>query len=65
MFDPAVKSALVVLVAFLLKLGANALHIPLDDGVLTALAIAIVAYLLGEPAGARVAAGLRRTFKIK
>lgn len=58
MFPAAVKSALVVLIAFLLKLACDALGIPLDDGVLTALAVAIVAKLLGEPAGTRIHAAL-------
>jgi hypothetical protein len=60
MIPAVVKSALVVLIAFLLHLGAVALGIPLEDGVLTALAIAIVSYLLGEPAGAKVQAFLAK-----
>lgn len=46
-----IQSALVVLVAYLLKLGADALGIPLDEATLTAIAIAIVAFLLGTAGG--------------
>jgi hypothetical protein len=59
MFTPAVQAALVVLVAFLLDLGAKALGIPLSTEMLSALAAAIVAWLLGVPAGERVSARLR------
>jgi len=59
MLEPTVQSALVVLVAFLLKLGADALHIPLDATVLAALAAAIVAWLLGTASGTKVAARIR------
>lgn len=54
MLPAAVESALVVIVAFLLKLACDWLNIPLDEAVLTSIAIAIVAFLLGRPAGARV-----------
>jgi hypothetical protein len=54
MLPATVKAALVVLIAFLLDLAAKYLHIPLDEGTLTALAIAIVAWLLHEPPANRV-----------
>lgn len=59
MFPNSVKAALVVLVAFLLALACAALGIPLDEGTLTALAVALVAWLLGEPAGESVVARIR------
>lgn len=59
MLDPMVQSALVVLVAYLLNLAAQALGIPLSTETLAALAAAIVAWLLGVPVGARVAQGVR------
>lgn len=62
MLTPTVQSALVALIAYLLKLACDRFGIPLDEGVLTAIATAIVAYLLGVPAGERVARGFRRTF---
>lgn len=46
-----VQSALVVIVAYLLKLLADAVGIPLDEAILTSLAIAIVAFLLGTAGG--------------
>jgi hypothetical protein len=58
MLPETVKAALVVLIAFLLHLACEWLKIPLDDGTLTALAIAIVAWLLGRPAGERVHAAV-------
>ena len=48
---PSVQSALVVLVAWLLKLLADAVGIPLDEPTLTAIAIAIVAFILGTAGG--------------
>lgn len=49
--ESTVQSALVIIVAYLLKLAADALGIPLDEATLTALAVAIVAYLLGTAGG--------------
>lgn len=63
MLDPVVQSALVVLVTVLLELGARALNIELDVAVLRALAGAIVAWLLGVPAGSRVAEGVRESVR--
>lgn len=62
MLEPAVQSALIVLVAYLLSLGAQALGIPLAEETLFALAGALVAWLLGVPAGSRVAQGVRSLF---
>lgn len=61
MLDPVVQSALVVLVAFLLDQLAKLAGIPLSTEVLSALAAAIVAWLLGIPAGSRVSQGIRGT----
>lgn len=63
MLDPVLQSALVVLVAYLLDLAAKALGIPLSTEVLASLAAAIVAWLLGVPAGSAVAQGIRRGFR--
>lgn len=68
MLDPAVTAAFVVLVAYLLKLLANAVGIPLDDAVLNTLAAAIVAYLLslfGLELFKRAAPGLRKRGLLK
>lgn len=68
MLDPVVQAALVVIVAYLLKLLANAVGIPLDDAVLNTLAAAIVAYLLGLfglEVVKRAAPGLRKRGLLK
>lgn len=60
--DPIVQSAFVVIVAWLLKLLAAAVGIPLDEVVLNTLAAAIVTYILsrlGPPAVRSVVAGIR------
>jgi uncharacterized membrane protein (GlpM family) len=54
MLPATVVSAMVVLIAYLLHLVAVYFGIPLNDGVLTAAAIAIVSWILGQPAGTRV-----------
>jgi len=54
MLPAVVKSALVVLIAFLLKLLCDWIGIPISEEMLTALAVALVAWILGEPAGVRV-----------
>ncbi len=59
MFTPAVQSALVILIAFLLDLGAKALNIPISAEVLASLAAAIVAWLLGTASGERISARIR------
>lgn len=48
MLDPIVQSAFVVIVAWLLKLGAAAAGIEIDDTTLNTLAAAIVVYLLSQ-----------------
>lgn len=63
MLDPIVQSALVVLLAYLLNLAFNAIGLPVATEVLNALAAAIVAWLLGVPAGYHVANGLRAGFR--
>lgn len=55
MVTPAVQAAMVVLVAFLLRLGLEALGLDVDEKLLLTLATALVAWILGIPAGARTA----------
>lgn len=57
---PTLRAAIVVLITAVLKLGADAIGLPLDEAVLTALAIAIVAKILGEPAGTYAAQKIRK-----
>ena len=57
---PTIQSALVVLVAYLLKLATDALGIPLDEATLTAIAVAIVAFILGTAGGSEVSARIRK-----
>ena len=62
MLDPVAQSALVVLVAYLLNLLCKAVGIPLSTEVLSAVAAAIVAWLLALPLGAFMAQGIRSLF---
>jgi hypothetical protein len=62
MLEPAVQSALVILVAYLLTHVARALNLPLDEGTLYALAGAIVTWLLGLAVGSLAARGIRSLF---
>lgn len=55
MLDPTLRAAFVVIVAAALKLGADAAGIPLDTATLTAIAIGIVAWIFGNPAGKSLA----------
>jgi len=48
MLNATVQSVLVVLVAYLLKLGADAVGLPLDEGVLTSVAAGFVAYIVSK-----------------
>lgn len=57
---PALRAAFVVILTAALKFAADAIGLPLDDAVLTALAIAIVAKILGEPAGVATARAFHR-----
>lgn len=59
MLDPIVQSAFVVVLAFLLNLGFNAIGLHVAADVLNALAAAIVAWLLAIPAGYHVSNGIR------
>jgi hypothetical protein len=65
MLDPVVQSALVVLIAYLLDLAAKYFGIPLSTEVLASLAAAIVAWLVGTASGARVAEGIRGSFRAR
>jgi len=58
--NDTVKAALVVLLVFLLRLAFQAIGWQVDDAVLNALAIAIVAWLLKEPAANALFATGRR-----
>jgi hypothetical protein len=55
MLDPTLRAAFVVVIAAALKIAADKIGIPLDDAVLTALAIAIVAWIFGSPIGSATA----------
>ena len=48
MLDPIVRSAFVVILTWLLKLGAHAAGIPVDDATLYTLAGVIVVYILSK-----------------
>ncbi len=64
--DTFVQAAFVVIVAWLLKLLAAAVGIPLDETTLNTLAAALVAYILsrlGPPAVRGLTAGFRDTSK--
>lgn len=63
MLDPVVQSALVALVAWLLTLAFEYFGIPVSKEVVGALAVAIISWLLGVPAGLRVAEGFRAGFR--
>jgi hypothetical protein len=63
MLDPVVRSAFVILLAWLLKLGAAALGLEIDDATLNTLAGVIVVYILsrlGVPLVRRAFPGLAR-----
>jgi hypothetical protein len=55
MLTPTLQAAFVVIIAAALAVGANAIGLPLSEEVLTALAIAIVAKIFGEPSGRTLA----------
>lgn len=62
LLDASVKSALVVLLAFLLDLAFKVIGLVVDQAVLYSIAAAIVAWLLGDAIGAHVANGIRYSF---
>lgn len=55
MLDPTLRGAFVILFTFALRAGAHAAGIPLDDATLAAIAIGIVAWIFGNPAGSHTA----------
>jgi len=55
MLDPTLRAAFVAIIAAGLKIAADRLGIPVDETVLTALAIAIIAWIFGNPAGTATA----------
>lgn len=59
MFTPAVQAALVTLIAAALAWVCTHFGIPISLEVLTAVAVGLVAWLLGVPAGERAARSLR------
>lgn len=59
MVDPVVRSALIVLVAFVLKQLADLAGLPLDTATLAAIATALVAWILGDAAANRLMARFR------
>jgi len=48
MLDPIVQSAFVVIVTWLLKLGAAAAGLPIDEATLNTIAVVIVAFILSK-----------------
>ena len=48
MLDAAVQSAFVVIIAWLIGLGAKALNFPLDVSVINSVAAALVAYIVSK-----------------
>jgi hypothetical protein len=60
---PTVKSAFVALIAAGLKLLCDQLGIVLDDGVLTAIAAGIIAWILGDASGEATVKRFRRGAK--
>lgn len=59
MLDPILKSAFVAVVAALLTVGLKALGVEVSTEVVTAIAVGIVAWLLGVPAGEKASASIR------
>lgn len=59
MIDPVVRSALITLVAFLLYQLCVFLNVPISPEVLTAVAAALVAWLLGDAAANRLMRSVR------
>lgn len=59
MLDPILKSAFVAVVAALLTVGLKALGVEVSTEVVTAIAVGIVAWLLGVPAGEKTSASIR------
>ena len=62
MLDTTVQSAFVVIVAYLLKLGADAVGLPLDSGVLASVAAGLVAYIVAKFTGQKTADKMRGMF---
>lgn len=48
MLEPTIQTAIVVIVSYLLKLGADAVGLPLDEGTLTAVAVGLVGYIISK-----------------
>lgn len=61
MLTPILQSALVALITALLSLACDWLGVAVDKAVLAALAVAIVAKILGEASGVRAAARFQGT----
>ncbi len=62
MLNATVQSALVVIVAYLLDLGAKAVGLPLDSGVLASVAAGLVSYIISKFAGPPAASKMRGAF---
>ena len=62
MLNATVQSALVVIVAYLLDLGAKAVGLPLDSGVLASVAAGLVSYIISKFAGPPASNKLRSAF---
>jgi len=65
MLDPVVQSALVALLAAGLNWVCVHFGIPISPEVLTAVAVGIIAWILGLAGGYHVSSFLRRSFKAK
>ncbi|MBL0320719.1 MAG: hypothetical protein IPP74_15700 [Alphaproteobacteria bacterium] len=63
MLNATVQSALVVIVAYLLDLGAKAVGLPLDSGVLASVAAGLVSYIISKFAGPPSAERMRSAFR--
>lgn len=63
MLNATVQSALVVIVAYLLDLGAKAVGLPLDSGVLASVAAGLVSYIISKFAGPPSAERMQSAFR--
>ena len=62
MLDATVQSAFVVIVAWLINLGADYAGFPLDDATIASVAAVIVSYILSKTAAPAVGSKVRSLF---
>lgn len=60
MLDPTLRALFVGLLIVVLRAAFQFLNVEVDDAFLTALATAIIAWILGNPAGSGTAAAIHR-----